>query len=106
MYTHNKIKKRGGGGDESGNRQKNKTNKKSDKVYNPGRGWKALVGQTAVQPGFSGGSNKVLLFHGALTRYVAHLLAVVALRLLVTFRAVTSQVVTLSAPGEGKKQKP
>ena len=39
--------------------------------------------------------------HGALTRYVAHLLAVVALRLLVTFRAVTSQVVTLSAPGEG-----
>jgi len=55
----------------------------------------------AVQPGFSGGSNKVLLFHGALTRYVAHLLAVVALRLLVTFRAVTSQVVTLSAPGEG-----
>jgi len=42
-----------------------------------------------------------VLLHGALSRYVAHLLAVVALRLLVPFRAVTGQVVALTAPVAG-----
>ena len=43
------------------------------------------------------------MFHGALSCYVAHLLAVVALRLLVTLWAITSQVITLSTPGEWTK---
>lgn len=80
-----------------------KTATKGDKAknnfYRAGRG--PLL-QARRRARFSRGGDKVgglwLLLLGAFTRYVAHLLAVVALGLLVPLRAVTGQVVTLSAP--------